>query len=358
MRELGFKSNIRDYVVQFESAENYLNSIEDESEFIFVIDKNVFDKHKERLNLARFKKLLLLDAIEENKNLEYCSKVFDFFTEHSVKRTHTLVSIGGGITQDLTGFVASTYYRGIQWTFFPTTLLAQTDSCVGSKTSLNFKKFKNLLGSFYPPGKIIIDTEFVNTLSRLDFFSGIGECVKFQLMQDEAGVSDLDSIIKKIDEAVDDSNKLSELIFENLKIKNSFIEGDEFDLGRRNFLNYGHCLGHALETTSNYRVPHGIAVNLGIAFANLASRNRGFLSDGACSIIFKNLIIKNVPLEMQISEWNHDQILECMKKDKKRVGKDLTIVIPDAELQLKKITDFSFEEFAQTLDDTKRLLFS
>ena len=176
-------------------------------------------------------------------------------------------------------------------------------------------------------------------------------------MKDNHTDTDLKHISNMLDEAISDKQKLCKLISENLLIKNSFIKGDEFDQGRRNLLNYGHCLGHALETTSNYRIPHGIAVNLGIAFANIASKNRNLLSSDNSKFIYDNMIKKYIPIEMKEEEFDRNVILECLKKDKKRVGNDLTIVIPDQNMQLLKVTDFTFEEYNIALDDTKRLLF-
>ncbi|MFC1545996.1 3-dehydroquinate synthase, partial [Pseudomonadota bacterium] len=225
------KSNIRNYDVMFENSFAFIDDLLRTKDPIFVIDKNVYDLYKKEFEKVPDERLFLFDAIEENKTFDYIKKVYDFLLSKSVKRNSTFISIGGGITQDITGFVASTFYRGLSWIFVPTTFLAMTDSCIGSKTSVNYDKHKNLMGTFYPPSKIYINKDFLLTLSELDFFSGIGETIKFQLM-DESYPKNFKKILTIIEGTIEEEEGRNNIIYENMNIKRSYMEGDEFDLGR------------------------------------------------------------------------------------------------------------------------------
>ena len=298
--------------------------------------------------------LFLFNAVEDNKTFEYVKEIYDFLISKFVKRNLTIISIGGGITQDITGFVASTLYRGVNWIFVPTTFLAMTDSCIGSKTSINYGKYKNLMGTFYPPQKIHINTSFLDTLEKLDFYSGIGETIKFQLMKEEYP-KDFKKVLDKIDKTVSDKSSRLEIIHDNMSVKLKYMEGDEFDLGRRNMLNYGHCFGHALETSSDYYVPHGIAVNIGMIFANLLSQNRGVLNVSDTLFVNENILLPNIPLTLRERDFDNKILLESMKNDKKRVGEFLTIIIPDEEFKMIKIDDVADEEFNEVLNILKSI---
>ncbi len=350
------KSNIRNYDVIFENSFAFIDGLLETQAPIFVIDRNVYNLYKKEFEKVPDERLFLFDAIEENKTFDYIKRIYDFLLSKSVKRNSTFISIGGGITQDITGFVASTFYRGISWIFVPTTFLAMTDSCIGSKTSVNYNKHKNLMGTFYPPNKIYINKDFLLTLSELDFFSGIGETIKFQLM-DESYPKNFKEILTKIENTIVEEGGRNNIICENMNIKRSFMEGDEFDLGRRNLLNYGHCFGHALETSSEYYVPHGIAVNIGMIFANLLSENRGLISSQDSDYVNKKILIPNVRLELRVVDFNDSCLLEAMKNDKKRVGKFLSVVIPGTGFRVIKVDDVSDMEFALVLEKLKEILF-
>ena len=256
--------------------------------------------------------VFLFEAEETGKTLEGASKLYEWLTGNfAAKRNLNLISIGGGITQDVTGFVASTLYRGIGWHFVPTTLLAQVDSCIGGKTSLNFRHSKNLLGTFYPPHKIHIWPGFCATLNELDLAGGWGEIIKFFLM----------------------------------------------DRGRRNLLNYGHCFGHALEAASNYYVPHGIAVNIGIMFANLAAVRRGTLTQSCCEAILREVNLPYLVQKQRPEDYDAAALLENLKNDKKRTGTGLPLVIPAGD-GLLRLNDFTEAEFHTVLHDLKAILFA
>lgn len=358
MTSLHVKSNLGDYDVFFEKDFSFFEKLAGIKNSVLIADRNVYKLYDDQFeHNFEPENTLLFDAIEENKNLEKVTEIYEYLTLREAKRNLTIISIGGGITQDVTGFAASTLYRGIRWIFVPTTLLAQTDSCIGSKTSLNFKSFKNLIGTFYPPSQIYINTRFLNTLTKLDFFSGMGEVIKLQLMKEEYP-KDVDAIAKIINRSKTDMGYLLNLIGNNLKVKIGYMENDEFDLGRRNMLNYGHCFGHALETSSAYYIPHGTAVNIGMIFANALSMRRNMLKEEIFLKVTDNLNIYNIPLELKKEHFEHDTLLNSMKKDKKRVGKDLTVIIPDNEFKFHRVDNVTEKEFTAVLDYVKSLLFT
>ena len=178
----------------------------------------------------------------------------------SKSKKNKLIVIGGGITQDVGGFAAAIYKRGINWIFIPTTILSMTDSCIGSKVSIN-RGSKNMLGLFGAPNKIFISDYFLNSLSKHDITSGIGEALKLSLI---GGIQSykyfLDQYNKK--------NYINIIKISSL-IKKQLIEYDEFDENERRVLNYGHTIGHAIESVSNYFIPHGIAVLIGMYVINM-----------------------------------------------------------------------------------------
>ncbi len=357
MNQLHIKSRLGDYDVFFEEDFSFLEKLGGIKNQLLIIDRNVYDLYKSDIT-SHFEKdrTFLFDAVEKKKNLEYVTEIYEYLTRSQAKRNITIISIGGGITQDVTGFAASTLYRGVRWIFVPTTFLAQTDSCIGSKTSLNFKSFKNLVGTFYPPSQIYINTKFLQTLTKDDFFSGIGEAIKLQLMK-EVYPKDIDAVVHVIERCKKDKEFALDLIHDGLKVKISYMENDEFDHGRRNLLNYGHCFGHALETTSDYYVPHGIAINIGMIFANALSLRRGMLKKDVFRKVTRELNVCNIPINLREEHFDHDALLSCIKSDKKRIGKDLTVIIPDSEFRLIKVDNVTEEEFLSTLDYVKNLLF-
>jgi len=343
------KSNIKDYSIEFHDDFGFLNGFGSMRNTVFIIDRNVYEIYKENFKDIDLANLFLLDAVEENKSFDYVQKIYDFLTAKAVKRNITIVSVGGGITQDITGFVASTLYRGVNWIFAPTTFLAITDSCLGSKTSLNYKSHKNLIGTFYPPAQIHICHRFIDSLNNVDFFSGVGEAIKLQLLKEESDKS-LADVKMRITEIIEKPEKRLSWICDNLRIKLSYMEDDEFDMGRRNLLNYGHCFGHALEATSVYNVPHGIAVTIGMIFANRLAVNRGIFSEDKCDYIEREILKPCIPMSIKKEYLNIDAIFEAMKSDKKRTGDLLAVVIPDNSYTFIKLEDVQYPELQPCID--------
>ena len=342
------RSNLRDYTVHFQDNDNFVEGFSRFPHRLFVIDESVWRLHGHGcLSTIPESELLIFPISEERKNLDSVMEVYDRLMERSAKKNMTLISIGGGIIQDITGFVASTLYRGLNWVFVPTTLLAQADSCIGSKTSLNYKRFKNIIGTFYPPSEVHIYSPFLQTLQKSDFLSGMGEVAKLHIMGGSKTITDLtDSLAAILNK---DKVELLSAIRRSLAVKLSYMEGDEFDTGRRNLLNYGHCFGHALETVCSYAIPHGQAVVIGMLVANRIAVQRGLLSEENEQRMAEQLLITLLDFKLDLSKYSITELISAMKQDKKRIGEGLVMVMVTDSLEMIKADDISPEEVENAL---------
>lgn len=284
----------------------------------FIIDRNVYNLHQERFKQINIAKILFVDALEENKTY---SKCLDYITElvnMGIKRGNLICAIGGGITQDITGYISSILFRGVTWNFYPTTLLAQCDSCIGGKTSINIGKLKNIVGNFNPPDKITIDMSFLSTLKNKEIQSGIGEILKVAIIDNKKRIN-YDSIMKSIK-----TNTVNEdLIRKSLEIKKEIIEIDEFDKDLRNIMNYGHTFGHAIESISNFKIPHGIAVGIGINIANnIAKELYDIEITSIDKLINEFLNTNSYYVDIFKSTYAESEYISVLKRDKKNTSSD------------------------------------
>lgn len=350
------KSYSKEYEVIMEQDTDFLKGLPSDKNTYYVIDRNVYELYKECFLHLPKERLHLLDAVESNKTIETALGICEKMTVLSAKRNAVLVSIGGGITQDVTGFVANILYRGIHWIFVPTTLLAASDSCIGSKTSLNYKSYKNLLGTFYPPDELHICPPMFATLSRRDYLSGLGEVVKFNIMAADNSMSDncsLDGIEADIDGLIDREPALvAEYVSRSLNFKKPYIEADEFDKGIRIHLNFAHTFGHAFEAITNYAIPHGTAVAMGMIMANDVAFSRGNIKEEARKRM-DSLLERIIDLELLAKEngfkglntFKMPDILDKIKKDKKQTDDAITAVIfADDTLKLEIVHNVTAEE--------------
>ena len=347
-------SSIRNYQVAFVDTMGFLEECEQVKNRFYIIDKKVWDLYRASLGHLDEQRLLILPINEEAKCLDTVTAVYDAMMKSAAKRNMTMISIGGGIIQDITGFVASTLYRGINWIYVPTTLLAQGDSCIGSKTSLNYQRYKNLIGTFYPPTKIYINTGFLATLEPEDFYSGLGEIIKLYMMGGESRAAVLIQDIHKIKER--DQVALLRAIRDVLTIKLQYIQEDEFDTGRRNLLNFGHCLGHALESTTDFAIPHGQAVLIGILFANMIARRRGLMSKMRYDSLASDLIFENIHINRTGLRFRAQEVFEAMKMDKKREGDGLALIMMRNDYSMMKVQDLQYDELAIGIQELGRTL--
>lgn len=343
------KSSFKTYNLDFIDSLDELKTFSDQKETYFVLDRNIYNLYKEKLPVFPQERLFLMDAVETKKNIDLVIEICEKMTSMSSKRNTHLISIGGGIVQDVTGFVANSLYRGIKWTFYPSTLLAACDSCIGGKSSLNLKSFKNLLGSFFPPDAIRIYPQFFSTLTDRDYCSGLGEVVKFNVI---AGEDKLSRIEKDIDKLLArDYETLMQYVKTSLEFKKGFIEIDEFDRGQRILLNFAHTFGHAFETTSNYAIPHGSAVALGMLVANYISYKRGFIEEDYMKRIEKS--VRKITTHIEINkEWFRlNTIISAIRKDKKQTSSSINAVLISSDKTLSIYKDINEDEIKEALEN-------
>jgi 3-dehydroquinate synthase len=349
------KSSIRDYYVHFEDAPEFVSNFSTIPQRCYAVDRNVWQHYSDTLlRDIDPEQVLLLQAEEERKSLDTVLEVYNYLITRSAKRNMTLISIGGGIIQDITGFTCSTLYRGINWIYVPTTLLAQADSCIGSKTSLNYINHKNLIGSFYPPSHVHIYTPFLATLESDYFFSGLGEVVKLAIVGGENTMQEMVDLLPNALQRTQES--LATCVHRSLAIKQDYIAGDEFDTGRRNMLNFGHCFGHALESTSDFEIPHGQAVVIGIMLANIVARERRLLSDKLYALMLEKLLLPSLVVRPKPKDLDADSVIAGMQKDKKRVGEGLALIMVKDHCEMVKVTDLEPSEVSRALRETRELL--
>lgn len=340
------QSKFKTYRVDFIDNLNLFEDLVKDETAYFAIDRNIIELYKKEFSSIPEERLYIIQAIEDKKNIDTVIEICEKMTNIPSKRNTHLISVGGGITQDITGFVANALYRGIKWTFFPSTLLAACDSCIGGKTSLNCKGYKNLLGTFYPPDEIKIYPEFFKTLTEGDFYSGLGEVVKFNVMAGEDGIDNIETCIDKL--LIRDNITVSTFCHTSLNFKKDFIEEDEFDKGRRILLNFAHTFGHAFETSSHYGIPHGSAVTMGMIVANRISVKRGLLNNNFAERI-ENVCKKILTLHLEKSWFEKDSIITAIRKDKKQVNKEIRAVLMNQDLSLSIYTDIAESEIYEAV---------
>ena len=288
-----------------------------------IIDSKVADLYSGALEAALTgHSVLRIEATETSKSLEKLPQYVRHLLDRGVRRNHVLVSVGGGIIQDISAFIAATLLRGLSWRFYPTTLLAQADSCIGSKSSINVGPYKNQLGTFNPPNEVWISAEVLDTLDETEIRSGIGEIIKAHII---SGLQDARAIAADYPKLARDSAVMAHYISRALEIKKAKVEVDEFDRNERLVMNYGHSFGHAIESATHYAIPHGIAVTIGMDMANYVSLRLGLLGQG----LFEEL---HLLLSMNYSGFERtpvpeDRLFAALGRDKKNTDQALSLIL-------------------------------
>ena len=286
-------------------------------------------KSLNRKKISKFR----FDANEKNKNLHNINKILQILLNKNFSRQDCIITIGGGITGDVGGFVASLYKRGLQFINLPTTLLSQVDSSVGGKTGVNTKEGKNLIGSFYQPKIVISDTDFLKSLPKREIICGYGEIFKHALILNKKFYNYLNKNSRKILNLK--TPFIEKAIYESCRIKKMIIEKDEKEKGIRKILNFGHTFAHAYEATLGYskKLNHGEAVILGIITALRFSLNVRLIKIRAYESIIRHVHDMKLPsnIKTYFSPKNLNTILSFMMKDKKNISKKINLIL------LKKI---------------------
>ena len=303
---------------------------------LVIADKNVPKKlvHK-TLNCLPKKKISLyyFNSNEKNKNQKSIDNILSILLNKNFNRNDCIISIGGGITGDVSGFAASIFKRGLKFINIPTTLLSQVDSSIGGKTGINTKHGKNLIGSFYQPSFVISDIVFLKSLPKREIICGYGEILKHAIISDKKFFSFLGRNGSQILNLK--SPLIEKAIFKSCSIKKNVVETDEKEMGIRKILNFGHTFAHAYEATLGYskKLNHGEAVILGIKTAAKFSLLNNFLNIKEFNLIEDHLNRLNLPRNINKFFFTKDlnKILSFMKKDKKNNTNKINLVL------LKKI---------------------
>lgn len=313
---------------------------------VMILDKNVAGLYPEIAGFAKTRRHHLVAPCEEAKTYLSLTPLLESLIAGGLTKTDRLVAVGGGIVQDITAFTASILFRGVPWLFFPTNLLSQCDSCIGSKTSINFGAYKNLLGGFYPPREIYIAPGMLTTLGAQEIRSGLGEMMHYFCVASRA---DWEWANPRMAMAVEHREGLAELIYRSLNIKKAMIERDEFDQGPRNVFNYGHSFGHALESATDFAVPHGIAVGFGMDLANLISARQDLIP-----MTLRNewrASYEPIWRGTDLKELNLARYFDALGKDKKNEGAQIKVILTRGFGQMFKTTLSLDQDARQFIQD-------
>ncbi len=282
--------------------------------------QELYPKVESTLRIA--KSVYSIDATEKNKNLEAVLRYTRYLVRYGIKKDHLLLVVGGGMVQDIGSFTSHILLRGISWVFVPTTLLAMGDSCIGSKSGINVPPYKNQVGAFHPPMEVLIHPAFLLTLPQHMIQDGMGEVIKHAIIK---GGKEYRRIARNIEAVPSNQRATTELLFDSLRIKRHIVEADEFERGPRRVLNYGHTFGHALEGYTKNRIPHGIAVSIGMDMANAISWRRSMLTlDGREAM--SRVIHRNIPYA-KLPQVDIKRYMAFIKRDKKIRGDTLYAVL-------------------------------
>lgn len=272
------------------NALELVKKVYDNGKIAVIIDDKVFDLYNKKLTKDLYDEnfelyFIVIQSGEKHKNINTIIDIYKKLEDLNMTRSDLIIGFGGGVVGDMAGFVASTYMRGIKFLNMPTTLLAQVDSCIGGKTGIDTSKGKNIIGTFYNPILVIVDTHYLNSLSKNLISDGFAEIIKYGAIYDES----LFTFLENAD--IDDlKNNYIDIIYLSLSIKKHFVEKDSFDKGYRMILNFGHTYAHAIERYYKYeRYSHGQAVAIGMVHIIQKGEEEGFTEKGTSQRMIKLL---------------------------------------------------------------------
>ncbi len=265
---------------------------------------------------------------EQYKNLDWANSIYTALLINSFDRKSALVALGGGVIGDLTGFAAATFMRGVPFIQVPTTLLAMVDSSVGGKTGVNHPMGKNMIGAFYQPKKVLMDLDVLRTLPKEELLSGMAEVIKYGVIRDSSFFEYLDTNQEKILSL--DPDALSYIISRSCEIKADVVSADEREGGLRAILNFGHTVGHAIETAENYTMRHGYAVAIGMVYASRLAHKTGLCDQSVPDRVEKLIQSYGLPTDLSAlsRKPSSAELMATMQIDKKAEGGKVKFVLP------------------------------
>ncbi|HNY09224.1 MAG TPA: 3-dehydroquinate synthase [Tenuifilaceae bacterium] len=321
-----------------ERLENLAKLIPGKGVFI-ITDSNIDRIYGNRLPpLPKF----VVNPGEQSKTLLRLTEIYRWLLDSGADRNSFIVGIGGGVVCDITGFVASTYMRGVRFGFVATSLLAQVDASIGGKNGVNLDGYKNIVGTFNQPQFVICDTSLLKTLPETELSNGFAEMVKHALIADAPQFNILESNTNRLNTC--DLELLDSLVASSVGVKASIVTADERESGERKKLNFGHTWGHAVEKVTG--IPHGQAVSIGMAFASQLSAEKGLLTPDECHRITSLLIALNLPVSIKA---NTNNIFEALQRDKKRCSNAIDFILLEGigKAVIKSLSLVEIKEFIE-----------
>jgi 3-dehydroquinate synthase len=305
--------------------------------FVIITDENVNRIYGKDFPAC---KIIEIATGEKVKNLDTVKYIYEQLVKFEADRSVFLIGVGGGIVCDITGFIASTYMRGVKFGFVSSTLLAQVDASVGGKNGVNFHGYKNMIGCFNQPEFVICDMNLLKTLPRREILCGFGEIVKHAFIGSRDMCDYIEQHYKRA-LALDDEI-INRLVYDSVVIKSSIVNRDETEKGERRKLNFGHTFGHAVEKTTD-ELLHGEAISVGMVVASKLSEKRGLLSTQDTKRVEALLTRLELPISLVT---NREKMMDAIKRDKKRIGDDIDFVLLDGigNAILEKISIRELEE--------------
>jgi 3-dehydroquinate synthase len=309
---------------------NFITRLTKPCKTLIITDKNVGALYADIVSkgLAEHKfevKGVSMEPGEGQKTLQTVEWLYDAFFDHGMDRKSFVIALGGGVVGDVAGFAASTFMRGVPFIQVPTSLLAQVDSSVGGKVGVNHPRGKNMIGSFYQPVGVFIDTATLSTLPRTELLAGMVEVIKYGIIKDASLFDYVEKNLSKIIELNDDA--LETIISRSCGIKARVVEEDEREAGLRAILNYGHTIGHALEALTHYKkYIHGAAVAIGMVYASRIAVNMGLTNE---TVPMRQIsLLKRLEMPTGNREFKPDDIIKTLYLDKKTIKGKLRFVLP------------------------------
>ena len=331
------------YLNRYLSENNY-------SKICIIVDENTHSNCLKKIegDINFDYDIFKIDSGEEEKNLVTCSKVWNFLTENLYDRKSLIINLGGGVICDMGGFVASTFKRGVDFVNIPTTLLAQVDASVGGKLGIDFNSYKNQIGIFKIPNLIIVDTKFLSSLSERELRSGYAEVIKHCLINDATKFKEITKINWK-------DNNWEEIVRHSILIKSEVVENDLTEEGLRKILNFGHTIGHAIETTyleKKNKFFHGEAIAIGMICESYISFHKKMLSENELNTISGYIlsVFKSNKIEYL------EEILKNAKHDKKNFNKKIMISLLEEVGKCNFDFEVSEDEIKKSIEYYNKLI--
>jgi len=340
-------SSLGDYEVQFQS----LSTVKFSDFAVVFVDKAlqnypVFTELK--------KNIIFVEGSEKFKDYSNTPNLISIFKSKGLSRAAKVLAVGGGSVQDAVAFACSIYKRGIAWTFVPTTLMSMADSCIGGKNSINFENTKNILGTFHPPSKVIIDAEFCDQLPKAAIISGLCEAVKICFVRNEETFQDFLDVMN----SCSGTDLYTKIISLTLEAKTWFIEVDEFDVSERQLLNFGHTFAHALEVSTERAVPHGVAVGIGmLAALEWQDEQRKDSRHLKLENFITQILIESDIFRREDFTFNQIEFISALKNDKKGSSTEINFILPSHKVNGVEKFAFPIEEGTiRALEALKKIL--